>query len=368
MNEKIYLDCAATTPVDDEVLQAALPYYKELFYNPSSTHAAGQKVAAAVERARERCAAAINADPSEIFFTSGGTEAVNWAMSAMPVGKTHAVVSAIEHDSVLACAERLKSRGYAVDYVKPDSHGIITPDAVKSLFRADTGLVCVMAVNNIVGSVQPIAQLASVAHSAGALFFTDAVQAVNSLDIDVKEWGADMIAVSAHKFYSLKGAGFLYVKKGVKPAPLLIGGEQERGLRAGTVDVPSVVAMGAAIEKAQAGAREYNEHVKAVKTEFLKTLEVGRPVECARSADDIVSVVFDGINGGRLAVALSCAGVCASVGAACSAGSATPPKTLIEMGVKNADCSVRFSFGRCVSVEQANAAARIVNEVASRLI
>ena len=185
MNEKIYLDCAATTPVDDEVLQAALPYYKELFYNPSSTHAAGQKVAAAVERARERCAAAINADPSEIFFTSGGTEAVNWAMSAMPVGKTHAVVSAIEHDSVLACAERLKSRGYAVDYVKPDSHGIITPDAVKSLFRADTGLVCVMAVNNIVGSVQPIAQLASVAHSAGALFFTDAVQAVNSLDIDV---------------------------------------------------------------------------------------------------------------------------------------------------------------------------------------
>lgn len=368
MSERIYLDCAAATPVDDDVFAAALPYYKDVFYNPSSMHASGQAAAAAVERAREECATAIGASPSEIYFTSGGTEAINWAMNELPQGKTHVVVSAIEHDAVLVCAERLKKRGYTVDEVKPDARGIITPEALKNLVREDTGLVCVMAVNNIVGSVQPIKSLARIAHAAGALFFTDAVQAVNSIDINVGDWDVDMLAVSAHKFYSVKGAGFLYVKSGVKTTPLLCGGEQERGLRAGTVDVPAVVAMGAAIKKASAFRNEYNAHARAVKTAFLSALAYGKPVTCAHNTDDIVSVVFDGINGGRLAVALSCAGVCASVGSACSAGSATPPKTLTEMGVENADCSVRFSFGKCVDVDQARAAASIVNAVAERFL
>lgn len=367
MNNNIYLDYAATTPTDEVAFEAALPYYRNIFFNPSSTHALGQKAAGAVERSREKCAAAINADPREIYFTSGGTEAINWAMRNMPEGKRHAVVSSIEHDSVIECAAMLAERGIEVDFVKPDKRGTVTPDALKKSMRNDTGLVCVMLVNNIVGSIQPVKALASVAHESGALFFTDAVQAINAVDVDVKDYGADMLAVAGHKFYAPKGVGFLYVDKRIEISPLFYGGEQERGRRAGTVDVPATVAMGAAIELACKTRSENNAHAAEIRSEFLKNLECGKPVACDRAIDDIVSVVFDGINGGRLAVALSCAGVCCSVGSACSAGSATPPRTLTEMGVANADCSVRFSFGKTTSVDEVKAAAHIINDTVKRL-
>lgn len=367
MKDGIYLDYAASTPVDSDVMKTALPYYTELFYNPASGHAAGQKAAAAVERSREKCAAAIDASPSEIYFTSGGTEAVNWAMSGVAGKRKHIVISSIEHDSVWECADRLEKNGYTADRIKPDANGIIRPEDLKKIVRSDTGLVCVMTVNNIVGSIQPIKELAAIAHANGALFFTDAVQAVNSVRIDVKDTGVDMLAVSGHKFYAPKGVGFLYVKNGTEISPLLYGGEQERGLRPGTVDVPSVAAMGEAAERAAAYREKYNAHIKNMRAEFLRTLDHGTPVICSRYVDDIVSVVFDGVDGGRLAVALSCAGVYCSVGSACSAGSATPPRTLIEMGVKNARSSVRFSFGKYTTSEQVRAAARTVNETVKRL-
>lgn len=367
MKEQIYLDYAATTPVDDDVITAALPYYKKIFYNPSSAHALGQQAAAAVEAAREKCAKAINASPDEIYFTSGGTEAINWAMSSVRGGqKKHVVVSAIEHDAVLAYAQSLAKDGYIVDYVKPDGTGIITPNALEKVITDDTALVCVMTVNNIVGSIQPIAELVEIAHKHGALFFTDAVQAVNSVELNVKNTKVDILAVSGHKFYAHKGVGFLYVKRGALLAPLILGGAQERGKRGGTVDVPSVVGMGVAIEKATRNRQRFSEHVKRVADEFASRIKYGYTVRCANKTDDIVTLVVPKINGGRLAVALSCAGVCCSVGSACSAGSATPPKTLVEMGEKYADCAVRFSFGRDLAVEQIISAADIVNEVISR--
>ncbi|MCH5165719.1 MAG: cysteine desulfurase [Clostridiales bacterium] len=368
MKTPIYLDYAATTPVDKEVLSAALPFYTQSFYNPSSSHALGQKAAAAVDFAREKCAAAINASPSEIYFTSGGTEAINWAMSGLPHNKKHVVVSAIEHDAVMACAKRFTENGCDVDFVKPDEHGIIRADALKSVLRESTGLVCVMTVNNIVGSIQPIKELALAAHEVGALFFTDAVQAVNSIDIDAKYTDVDMLAVSGHKFYAPKGIGLLYVKRGLSVKPFMVGGEQERGMRAGTVDVPSVVAMGVAIEMAQKNVQEYNAHASEVANAFTSLLKFGNVVQCENKTADIISIVFDGVNGGRLAIALSCSGVCCSVGSACSAGSATPPQTLIEMGVKNADCAVRFSFGKNTTVTSAKTAAQIVNTTVKRLM
>lgn len=369
MKNNIYLDYAATTPVDNAAFSAALPYYKKLFYNPSSSHACGQLAAAAVERAREKCAAAINASPSEIYFTSGGTEAVNLAFNCAPNNKAIAV-SAIEHDCATECALRHEKNGGTLTRVMPTADGIITPESLKKAVGQDIGFTCVIAVNNIVGSIQPIKELAAVAHECGLLFFTDAVQAVNCIDIDVKNWGVDMLALSGHKFYAPKGVGMLYVKNGIKPIPMSVGGDQERGVRAGTLDVPAIVAMGVAIEKAVSCSSEYRAHVKRVSEAFLSELKYGTPIECGNRADDIVSVSFaeQNINGGRLAVALSLAGVCCSVGSACSAGSATPPPTLVAMGVERPACSVRFSFGRQTTVDQAVKAARIVNRTVERFL
>lgn len=365
------MDYAATTPVDESVLAAALPYYTRIFYNPASTHSAGQKAAVAVETARERCAAAINARHGDIIFTSGGTEAVNAAFtSVLSSDKKHIVVSAIEHDSVLSCAEAYEKRGYTVTKVMPSSDGIVTTKALEKALTPDTAFVCVMTVNNITGAIQPIKELCAAAHNAGALFFTDAVQAVNSTVIDVEKTGVDMLAVSAHKFYAPKGVGFLYVngKSNVILTPLIRGGEQERGMRAGTPAVPAIVAMGEAIKAAAAGVSEYNAHAKILRREFINALRFGMPVPCGECTDDILSVVFDGVNGGRLSVALSCAGVCCSVGSACSAGSATPPPTLLAMNVKNADCAVRFSFGKSTTVNEVVAAAGIVNDTVEKLL
>lgn len=366
-SHSIYLDYAATTPTDELSLSAALPYFGSCFFNPSSAHSAGQSARAAAENARLRCARAVNASPSEIIFTSSGTEAVNQAIFSAPEGKKRIVVSSIEHESVISAAERMREKGFEIIYVKPDSDGIITAEALSRAVDGDTGLVCVMAVNNITGAVQPIKELAKTAHESGALFFTDAVQAVNGVDIDVKKWNVDMLAVSAHKFYGMKGAGFLYAKGRKILRPLIVGGEQESGLRAGTINVPAVVSMGVAAERAQSETAEYNAQAGAVAARFLAALDCGTPVMPREKTPDILSVIFDGINGGRLAVALSLAGVCCSVGSACSAGSATAPRALTEMGINNADCSVRFSFGRGLTAADAQKAAETVNSVVRKL-
>lgn len=369
MSRSIYLDYAATTPVDADALAAAMPYYRNIFFNPSSMHASGQVAARALDVAREQCAVAINASPREIYFTSGGTEAVNLAIKGVDYSqKKRVIISGIEHDCALACAEYLKSNGSCVDFVMPNASGIVTLDALSRLIGDDVALVCVMTVNNITGAIQPIKELCELAHKHDALFLTDAVQAVNSLDLDVKKSGVDMLVASAHKFYGQKGAGFLYVKSGVGIKHELLGGEQERGMRGGTQNVSGIVAMGVAIEKAAKARAEYVGHTRTVCSEFLKTLRYGKAVCVTQKTDDITSVIFDGVNGGRLAVALSCAGVCCSVGSACSAGSATPPLTLVNMGVESPECAVRFSFGRGVSISAARRAARIVNSTVARLM
>lgn len=371
----IYLDYAATAPTDPEALKAALPYYKNIFFNPSSTHILGQKASTAVERARKQCADAINAYPDEIYFTSGGTESVNWAFTAADNTRNKIVVSAIEHDAALSCAESYAKRGFRIEYVKPERYdadnnnaGTITPQALEKATDENTSLVCVMTVNNITGNIQPVKALATTAHDRGALFFTDAVQAVNAVDIDVKDSDVDLLAVSGHKFYAPKGVGFLYIKRGVKLPPMLVGGEQERGMRAGTAPVPAIVAMGVAMERAVKNKAENRAHIKSVAQAFTDTLDCGKAIDCGARIDDIVSVSFAPLDGGRLAVALSCAGVCCSVGSACSAGSATPPKTLSEMCVPHPECTVRFSFGKTLSVENAVAAAKIVNATVKKLL
>lgn len=365
MKTPIYLDYAASTPVCDAAVVAASPYYGVEFYNPSSAHSLGQRAAAAAERAREKCAAAINADAQEIVFTSGGTDAVNRAVTYSLDGtKKRIVISAIEHDSVFAVAEHLKRNGYSVDFVKPSADGVITPEALEEAISDDTALVCVMTVNNITGVIQPVKELCAVAHRRGALFFTDAVQAVNSVKLDVRETDVDFLAASGHKFYAPKGVGVLYVRSGIKKAENPFG----FGSHDGTPDVPSIVAAGEALSLAAKNSGLNIEHCTMLKNVFLDELICGKEVcESAKKIPDIVSVTFDGINGGRLAVALSLAGVCCSVGSACSAGSATPPRALVAMGLKNAETSVRFSFGKLTTRTQAQSAARIINDTVARL-
>ncbi len=365
----IYLDYAATTPVDKDTLNAALPYFGSIFYNPSSAHSLGRKAASAVERAREKCAAAIGANADEIYFTSGGTESINWAMKCAlsDTNKKRVVISAIEHDSVFGCSKTLEKLGYTVDTVMPTLGGTITPQALKAVITPETALVCVMTVNNQTGAIQPVKELAEISHAAGSLFFTDAVQAVNSTGLDVRD-GADMLAVSGHKFYAPKGVGFLYVRRGTGIEPFIDGGGQEREMRAGTVNVPAVVAMGEAIEKARSCRKDNNARIKLVSDIFLSSLESGKPIECDNKIDDVTSVVFDGVKGGRLAVALSMEGVCCSVGSACSAGSAVTPLALVAMGVENADCAIRFSFGKDTTEEEARLAAQTVNRVVKNLM
>ena len=240
--ERIYLDYAATTPLDNQILEKMLPYFTEEFGNPNSPHATGRRAMAAVDSARDTLACLLNAKPSEIFFTSGGTESDNWAVlggayAQREKGKTHVIVSSIEHHAVLSAAERLEKEGFEVTYLPVDAKGIVQPDTLKAALTKNTGLVAVMLANNETGSVQDVKTLAALAHENGSVFFTDAVQAAPYMSLDVKALGVDMLSISGHKFYGPKGVGALYIKSGVKVWAHALGGEQERGLRGGTINV-----------------------------------------------------------------------------------------------------------------------------------
>ena len=252
----VYFDHAATTPVDPRVLEAMLPYFSEQYGNPSELHRLGREARAAVEAARAQVAAVLGAGEKEIVFTAGGTESDNLALfgSLARYQPGHLIVSAVEHPAVMEAARALNRLGWAVDFVPVDGDGIVDLDAYEQAFRDDTRLASIMFANNVVGSVQPVAALARIAHEKGALFHTDAVQAVGSLPVDVGELGVDMLSLSGHKLYGPKGIGALYVKRGTRLQPILHGGGHERRLRSGTENVPGIVGLGVAMTLAARAA------------------------------------------------------------------------------------------------------------------
>jgi cysteine desulfurase len=360
------MDHSATTPVDPEVLQTMMPYYTEIYGNSSSVHAQGQMAAQAVEQAREQVAALINASPSEIVFTAGGTEADNQAIITYMTHKRqkkgrHIITSAIEHHAVLHTCEFLEKKGFELTVLPVNSYGLVEPDTLKAAIRPDTALVTIMHANNEIGTIQDIKTLAHISHEAGAAFHTDAVQSVGKIPLDVKELGIDMLSASAHKLYGPKGVGCLYVKKGTAVGSYLLGGAHERNLRAGTVNVPGVVGFGKAAELAEQRMPQTTEHLnhlaKVLTEGIINNIPdsrlTGHPVHRLPGS---VSVVFDYVEGESILLMLDHYGIMASSGSACTSGSLDPSHVLLAIGLphETAHGSLRLTLGKDNTIEDVN--------------
>ncbi len=353
--DRIYLDHAATTPLDREVLEKMTPYLTEYFGNADSPHAVGRRAMNAVDAARDRLAARLNAKPNEIYFTSGGTEADNWALrggayAQRERGRTHVLVSAVEHHAVLAAAEALRAEGFSVDYLPVNEGGRVALNTLKAALRSDTGVVAVMLANNETGTVQEVKELCRIAHDNGSLFFADGVQAAPHIPLDVKALEVDMLSISAHKFYGPKGCGALYVKGGVRVKGLLVGGEQERGLRGGTTNVPAVVGMAAAYEKNLREMATANEKISCLRKLFLDELATLDGVEVVgeEGVSAIVNLRLHGVSNVDFVYNMDLLGTSVAAGSACASASIKPSHVLLAMGLSDGaakEC-VRFSLGK----------------------
>ena len=337
----VYADNAATTQMSRAAIDAMLPYMETIYGNPSSLHSVGQQAAEALQNARERIAACLNASPREIYFTSGGSEADNQAiLSAARLGarkgKKHIISAAFEHHAVLHTLKKLEKEGFEIELLPVGAIGTITAQQVKSALRADTCLVTVMYANNEIGSILPIAEIGEVCREAGVLFHTDAVQAAGHVPIDVQAQHIDMLSLSAHKFHGPKGIGVLYARQGVPLTSLIEGGAQERGKRAGTENLPAIMGMAAALEDACAHIDENARKVSALRDRLISGLS--KIAHSALNGDPVnrlpgnVSFCFEGIEGESLLLLLDAKGICASSGSACTSGSLDPSHVLLAIG------------------------------------
>ena len=350
----IYLDYNGTTPVDPEVVEAMLPYLREHYGNPSTKSPLGQKARAGLERAREQVAGLINARPEEIYFTSGATEANNWVV--LGLGPTQMVTTTIEHPSVLRACERLESQGIGtVRRLPVDVHGCVRPEQLEGLAA---GLVSIMHSNNEVGTLQPIAELAARARQAGALFHSDAAQSLGKLEVDVQAWGVDFLTIAGHKLYAPKGIGALYVRKGVRMDPYILGAGQEHGQRSGTENVALAVALGAACELAGRRWREDGARMRRLRDTLQQRLEteLGDRVlvngHLEQRLPNTLSVNFRGTTGAALLQ--ECPGLAASTGPACHDGVVRLSHVLAALGVdpEVGKGAVRLSLGRLTSDQE----------------
>ncbi len=350
-----YFDFAATTPLDKEALEKMLPYFSENFGNPDSNHRFGRRAMAGVDGARDTVAKILKVKPSEIYFTSGGSEANSWAiksvLSAYSSKGKHLIVSEAEHHSVINCAKQLEKEGFEVTYLPVNSLGEVEEEALERAVREDTVLVCIMTANNEVGTFNNIPSLSKIAKKYGAIFFTDAVQACPYLKLYTEY--ADITSISAHKFYGPKGVGALYIKSGVKISPLINGGEQERGFRGGTTATPLLVGMAHALKKVSVNNRADNEYIASLRdyfeSELLRRIEGVRiNGNRANRTPCCSNVTFFGVEGRSLLMKLDLNGFAVSLGSACASGSIGASHVLIAMGLSEREAlsSVRFSFGK----------------------
>ncbi len=375
---QIYLDNAATTKMSDHAIQAILPYMNDIFGNPSSLHSAGQRANEALTNARERIAHLLNAKPSEITFTSGGSEADNQALISTAQlgeknGKKHIISTAFEHHAVLHTLNKLQREGFEITLLSVPENGLIQPEQVAAALRSDTCLVSVMYANNEIGTIQPIAEIGALCRERGVLFHTDAVQAVGHLKIDVQSQHIDMLSLSAHKFHGPKGVGVLYARNGISLTPLIEGGAQERHKRAGTENIPGIMGMAAAMEDACAHLEENTAHVSALRNRLIQGLsEIPHSVlngDAKNRLPGNVHFCFEGIEGESLLLFLNDKGICASSGSACTSGSLDPSHVLLAIGRPHeiAHGSLRLSLSEETTESDIDITIQAVKDVVSRL-
>ena len=374
----IYMDHNATTPIDERVLSAMLPYLKEEFGNPSSIYLLAQRARRAVEEAREKLAKLLNADPKEIIFTSGGTESDNFAIKGIAYANQakgkHIITSQIEHHAVLNTCKFLEKQGFQITYLPVDRYGVVDLDALEKSITPQTILISIMFANNEVGTIQPIKKIGEIARRHGVYFHTDAVQAVGKIPIDVKELGIDLLSLSAHKFYGPKGVGALYVRKGVKISSFIQGGEQEKGRRGGTENVAGIVGLGKAAEIAQEEMVEEEKRVRALRDELERRLleripEVVLNGHPQNRLYNTLSICVKYVEGESMLINLDREGICASSGSACTSGSLEPSHVLLAMGVppEVAHGSLRFSLGKFNKEEDVERVSEVLPSIVEEL-
>ena len=374
----IYADNAATTKMSKTAINAMLPYLEDLYGNPSSLYEFGQKAKEALEDARSRIAACLNADAREITFTSGGSEADNQAILTAAAlgarkGKKHIVSTAFEHHAVLHTLEKLKKQGFEITLLDVHSNGVVTSQQVAEAIREDTCLVTVMYANNEIGTIQPIGEIGAVCREKGVLFHTDAVQAVGHLYIDVKAQQIDLLSLSAHKFHGPKGVGALYVRRGIPLETVISGGGQEHGKRAGTENVPAIMGMAAALEEACTGMEENSRKLTLLRDRLIAGLnqipysELNGAKEPRLPGN--VNFCFEGIEGESLLLLLDEKGICASSGSACTSGTLDPSHVLLAIGRPHevAHGSLRLSLGKEMTEKEIDFIIEAVTDVVTRL-
>ena len=374
----IYLDNNATTQTDEEVLKAMLPYFVENYGNPSSIYKIGRENRKAVEEARKKVATALNCEPDEIYFTSGGSEADNTAIRGIAYQYqkkgNHIITSKIEHPAVLETCKQLEKEGFEVTYVGVKENGILDLEELKSDIKPTTILISVMFANNEIGTIQPMQEIGKIAQKHHIFFHTDAVQAVGSVSIDVKALHIDALSLSAHKFYGPKGIGALYMKKGIQFGKLINGGHQEKNKRAGTENVPGIVGLGKAIELAYENLEEHNKTIQALRDYYVAQVEEKIPYihingDRKKRLPGNSNISFRFIEGDGLLLNLDLKGICASSGSACTSGSLDPSHVLLAIGLPHeiAHGSLRISIGKYNTKEEIDYVVENLVEIVGRL-
>lgn len=378
MDSLIYLDNAATTAVKPEVFEAMKPYFLENYSNPSSVYSFAGEAKKAVEDAREQIAKALNANPSEIYFTGGGSEADNWAIKGtaevLKDKGRHIITTSIEHHAVLHTCEWLEKNGYEVTYLEVDEDGLVSPEAVEKAIRPDTILITIMFANNEIGTIEPIREIGEIAKKHGVLFHTDAVQAFGHVPIDVQDMKIDMLSASGHKLYGPKGIGFLYLRNGIKFVPLLHGGAQERSRRAGTHNVPGIVGMGEAVRLAMENMEASAKKEIEIRDYLIDRIEKEIPFvkvngHREKRLPNNVNVCFRFIEGESLLIMLDQKGICASSGSACTSGSLDPSHVLLAIGLIHeiAHGSLRLTLSEDTTREEADYVVDNLKTIVERL-